>query len=31
LKSVITKTMAPVHHTKWKDALEDTIESYLKN
>jgi trimethylamine monooxygenase len=30
-KSVITKTMAPVHHTKWKDALEDTIESYLKN
>ena len=30
-RSVITGTMAPVHHTPWKDALEDTMESYLKN
>ena len=30
-KSVITGTMAPVHHTPWKDALEDSMESYLKN
>jgi trimethylamine monooxygenase len=28
-KSVITGTMAPVHHTPWKDALEDSMESYL--
>ncbi|MGA0776402.1 MAG: NAD(P)-binding domain-containing protein [Gemmobacter sp.] len=30
-RSVITGTMAPVHHTPWKDALEDTMESYLRN
>jgi trimethylamine monooxygenase len=30
-KSVITGTMAPVHHTPWKDAMDDTLESYLKN
>ena len=30
-KSVITGTMAPVHHTPWKDAMDDTIESYLEN
>jgi trimethylamine monooxygenase len=29
--SVITGTMAPVHHTPWKDALEDSMESYLSN
>ena len=29
--SVITGTMAPVHHTPWKDALEDSMESYLRN
>ena len=30
-KSVITGTMAPAHHTPWKDALDDTLESYLEN
>ncbi len=30
-KSVITGTMAPLHHTPWKDALEDSLESYLRN
>ncbi len=30
-KSVITGTMAPVHHTLWKDALDDTMEVYLRN
>ena len=30
-KSVITGTMAPKHHTPWKDALEDSMESYLRN
>jgi trimethylamine monooxygenase len=30
-KSVITGTMAPKHHTPWKDALDDSMESYLKN
>ena len=29
--SVITGTMAPMHHTPWKDALEDSMESYLRN
>ena len=29
-KSVITGTMAPAHHTPWKDALDDTMESYLR-
>jgi trimethylamine monooxygenase len=30
-KSVITGSMAPVHHTPWKDALDDTLEVYLRN
>lgn len=30
-KSVITDTMAPVHHTPWKDALDDSLEVYLQN
>ena len=30
-KSVITGTMAPVHHTVWKDALDDSLECYLEN
>ncbi|MGB7205136.1 MAG: NAD(P)/FAD-dependent oxidoreductase [Anderseniella sp.] len=30
-KSVITGTMAPVHHTPWKDAMDDSLESYMKN
>ena len=30
-KSVITGTMAPIHHTPWKDALDDSLEEYLKN
>jgi len=30
-KSVITGTMAPEHHTPWKDALDDSLEVYLKN
>ncbi len=29
-KSVITGTMAPIHHTPWKDALDDSLESYLQ-
>jgi trimethylamine monooxygenase len=30
-KSVITGTMAPVHHTPWVDALDDSKEVYLQN
>ncbi|WP_121630844.1 NAD(P)-binding domain-containing protein [Tropicibacter alexandrii] len=30
-KSVITGTMAPVHHTPWKDALDDSLGVYLQN
>lgn len=30
-KSVITGTMAPKHHTPWKDALDDSMEAYLQN
>jgi len=30
-KSVITGTMAPVHHTKWAEALDDSFDSYMKN
>ena len=30
-KSVITGTMAPKHNTPWVDALDDSIEEYLKN
>jgi trimethylamine monooxygenase len=29
--SVITGTMAPKHHTPWKDALDDSLEVYLQN
>lgn len=30
-RSVITGTMAPLHHTPWKDALDDSMEAYLRN
>ncbi|WP_405401846.1 NAD(P)-binding domain-containing protein [Paracoccus sp. Ld10] len=30
-RSVITGTMAPVHHTLWKDAMDDSLEVYLQN
>ena len=30
-RSVITGTMAPVHHTPWKDAMDDSMETYLAN
>ncbi|MDK3018780.1 NAD(P)-binding domain-containing protein [Pseudodonghicola flavimaris] len=30
-KSVITGTMAPKHHTPWKEALDDSMEAYLQN
>lgn len=30
-QSVITGTMAPLHHTPWKDALDDSLDVYLKN
>ncbi len=30
-KSVITGTLAPAHHTPWKDALDDSLEVYLQN
>ena len=29
-KSPMTGTMAPAHHTPWKDALDDSMESYLQ-
>jgi len=29
-KSALTGTMAPAHHTPWKDALDDSKESYLE-
>lgn len=29
-KSPMTGTMAPEHHTPWVDALDDSLESYLK-
>ena len=29
--SVLTGTMAPKHHTPWKDALDDSLEVYLQN
>lgn len=28
-RSVLTGTMAPAHHTSWKDALDDSYEAYL--
>ncbi|KUM25015.1 potassium transporter [Mesorhizobium loti] len=30
-QSVMTGTMAPKHHTPWKDALDDTMKSYLRD
>ena len=30
-RSAITGTMAPAHHTPWKDELDDSMESYLRN
>ena len=30
-RSVITGTMAPVHHTPWKDALDDSMACYLES
>jgi trimethylamine monooxygenase len=30
-QSVITGTMAPKHHTPWKDALDDSMATYLQN
>ena len=29
-KSPMTNKMAPAHHTKWVDALDDSLESYLQ-
>ncbi len=29
-KSLMTGTQAPAHHTPWKDAMDDSMESYLK-
>ena len=29
-KSVITGTLAPTHHTKWVDEMDDSLECYLK-
>jgi trimethylamine monooxygenase len=29
--SVMTGTMAPIHHTPWKDAMDDSLEVYLQN
>ena len=28
-KSALTGTLAPAHHTPWKDALDDSMEAYL--
>jgi trimethylamine monooxygenase len=30
-KSVMTGTMAPLHHTPWKDALDDSSEVFLQD
>ncbi len=30
-RSVMTGTMAPTHHTAWVDAMDDSMESYLRN
>ena len=30
-KSLLTGTMAPKHHTPWVDALDDSMETYLRN
>jgi trimethylamine monooxygenase len=29
-RSVLTGTMAPKHHTPWLEALDDSLEAYLK-
>jgi trimethylamine monooxygenase len=29
-RSVITGTMAPLHHTPWTEAIEDSLDSYLR-
>jgi trimethylamine monooxygenase len=29
-KSALTGTMAPAHHTPWRDALDDSLEAYLR-
>jgi trimethylamine monooxygenase len=29
--STLTGTMAPAHHTKWMDALDDSLEAFLGN
>ena len=30
-KSLMTNTMAPVHHTPWMQAMDDSMEMYLQN
>ncbi|MCX7646633.1 MAG: NAD(P)/FAD-dependent oxidoreductase [Rhodobacteraceae bacterium] len=30
-RSVMTGTMAPKHHTRWVEAMDDSMESYLRN
>lgn len=30
-KSLLTGTMAPKHHTAWVEALDDLMETYLRN
>ena len=30
-RSVMTGTMAPAHHTPWKNALDDSLEAYLRS
>jgi trimethylamine monooxygenase len=29
-RSLMTGTMSPKHHTKWMEAMDDSLESYLK-
>lgn len=29
--SVMTGSLAPMHHSRWKDALDDSLKVYLKN
>lgn len=28
-RSTLTGTMAPVHHTPWMDAMDDSLEAFL--
>ena len=28
-RSLMTGTMAPMHHTPWLEAMDDSMESYL--